>query len=197
MDWPQTSTLAPVAAMALIVFSSASSSELLYALSSSALLSSTVPLVSVVDCAGARARRGDRLEGCGAGKWKGMGCTVHVQTDPKSFVLEYKTCTDYLVDRMLSRPRSKGMGHAPSHRARGGARARTARARRACPTAEQGPRCGAVAEACALRRARCDAHARFGACALRFARFDAAHAHRVDGDAVDDDLCVSDLVDGA
>mmetsp|Transcript_13046 Transcript_13046/g.26241 ORF Transcript_13046/g.26241 Transcript_13046/m.26241 type:complete len:335 (+) Transcript_13046:548-1552(+) len=45
---PQIIMLQPVSAMALMTFSSASSSELLYALSSSALLRSTVPLVSVV-----------------------------------------------------------------------------------------------------------------------------------------------------
>merc|ERR1719379_1189083 len=48
IDWPHTTTLAPASAMALMVASSAASSELLYSLSSSALLSSTVPLVSVV-----------------------------------------------------------------------------------------------------------------------------------------------------
>merc|ERR1712054_273565 len=45
---PQTSMLQPVSAIALMTLSSDSSSELLYALSSSALLSSTVPFVSVV-----------------------------------------------------------------------------------------------------------------------------------------------------
>merc|ERR1719409_2306054 len=48
IDWPHTTTLAPASAIALIVASSAASSELLYSLSSSALFSSTVPLVSVV-----------------------------------------------------------------------------------------------------------------------------------------------------
>ncbi len=46
--WPHTIMLTPVAAMALMIRSSASSSESLYRFRSSADLSSTVPLVSVV-----------------------------------------------------------------------------------------------------------------------------------------------------
>merc|ERR1719487_2281722 len=46
--WPHTSRLQPVSLIDLITVSSALSSELLYSLSSSADLSSTVPLVSVV-----------------------------------------------------------------------------------------------------------------------------------------------------
>mmetsp|Transcript_10681 Transcript_10681/g.26558 ORF Transcript_10681/g.26558 Transcript_10681/m.26558 type:complete len:531 (-) Transcript_10681:19-1611(-) len=46
--WPHTITLTPTSAICLMIFSSDFSSELLYSLISSALLSSTVPFVSVV-----------------------------------------------------------------------------------------------------------------------------------------------------